>query len=437
MSHTPTVSSLAEAIGASAEPFSQLEEADLSPFLERVGDAKIVLLGEATHGTSEFYRMRARLTRALVEEKGYRLVCAEADWPDAEHVDDYVRHRDGKARRPREAFARFPTWMWRNTEVLHLIESLRGYNEHCEDPAAQVSFHGLDLYSLFASIHEVMEYLEHHDPALLEEARSRYGALLAYEPEAADYGREVYYGTERDHSEEAIAMLSDLFRERLQSSSGERERAFDAEQNARVVKGAEAYYRIMFYGGRESWNLRDSHMFATLEQLREVRGPDAKAVVWAHNSHLGDASHTSMSRRGEFNLGQLCRDAYGDDAYLVGFGTDHGTVAAADDWGRPVRIKEVQPSLRGSVERLCHEHGPKRFFLPLRRLRDRLHESLLERAIGVVYRPQTERQSHYFQTDVVRQFDEYIWFDETSAVHPLERERAPDLPARHPFLLGD
>ena len=441
MPNSATKTGFAASIEAGAEAFNDIESANLGPLLERIGEARVVLIGEASHGTSEFYRMRQRITQALIEEKGFRIIGIEGDWPDVERIDDYVRLKDGKAERPREAFARFPTWMWKNHEVLSFVDWLHEYNRERKAPE-RTWMCGLDLYSLYNSIHEVIEALERAGAEdLARIARTRYSGLLAYEPEAQDYGRAVFLSAQEAQEDEVVAMLSDLLARRLQEGKGsaEAEQAFDAEQNARVVANAEEYYRILFQGGRSSWNLRDKHMFETLEMLLGKHGPDAKAIVWAHNSHIGDARATEMGRRGELNIGQLCAEAFGDDSYRIGFGTHHGTVAAAQDWGRPVQVMQVNPSLPGSHEWSCHESGIPRFFLPLRPLRGSSGSPGLapERAIGVIYRPATEIISHYFEADLDRQFDEYLWFDESKAVTPIEPDRAPDLPERHPFLCAD
>jgi protein-L-isoaspartate(D-aspartate) O-methyltransferase len=427
---------LPQRIATAAERFSTIESADLEPLLRRIGEAKVVLLGEATHGTSEFYRMRARITQALVERKGFSIVAVEADWPDAGRIDHYVRHRETP---PAEwkAFTRFPEWMWRNAEVEEFAEWLRRHN--VERPYDErVSFHGLDLYSLYTSINAVLGYLESVDPGAARVARNRYGCLTPWESDPATYGRMALTGRYRECERDVSAMLSDMLKKRVDYSARDGERFSDAVHNARVVANAERYYRIMYYGSAESWNLRDRHMFETLEELLRARGPQSKAVVWAHNSHLGDARHTEMSARGELNLGQLCREHYGAAMYSVGFGTDHGTVAAADDWDGPMRIKDVRPSHAESYERQCHESDVPSFLLALGRdeeLRRELLVPRLERAIGVIYRPQTELASHYFQAVLPRQFDEYCWFDRTSAVRPLDTARLKGMPETYPFGL--
>lgn len=432
---------IAAMVAAAAEPFESIEEAHLDALLDRIGEAEVVLMGEASHGTSEFYRMRQRITRRLIEEKGFTVVAVEADWPDAERVDEYAHGRTARGERPWEAFARFPTWMWRNHDVLGFIEWLRAHNDG-RPAREQAGFYGLDLYSLYTSLHEVLDYLDHRDPDLADVARARYACLDPFESDPALYGRAVVTDQYRGCEDEAVAMLRDLLEQRLDYSAGGEDRAlFDATQNAKVVRDAERYYRTMFYGSPSSWNLRDTHMFETLQAVRAFHD-GAKAVVWAHNSHVGDAGATQMGRRGEINIGHLCREAYGDAAYLIGFGTHTGTVAAASDWGQPVEVKRVRPSHEESYERLCHDAGVGRFLLPLRHASEELRYELghprLERAIGVIYRPETELQSHYFHADLPHQFDEWVWFDESEAVRPLERARAPELPQRHPFrLLAD
>ena len=441
-----TPDEIAALVAEHAEPFESVDDADLGPLLDRIGDARVVCIGEASHGTSEFYRLRANVTRALVEQKGFRVVAAEADWPDAERVDAYVRHRDpGEAEW--EAFARFPTWMWRNEEVRDYVEWARDWNAD-RDRADQVGFFGLDVYSLYTSAAEVLRYLDDRDRDLAATVRERYAGLSAYGKDPAEYGRAVARGRLDDREREVVSVLQDLLRQRLRlTAHGEGGAAeafpfFSAAQNARVVRDAEAYYREMFYGRVSTWNLRDTHMMGTLVGLLDFFGDDARAVVWAHNSHLGDAAATQMGARGEINLGHLCRREWGRAAYLVGFGTHTGTVLAARDWGEEGEVRDVRPSHPESYEWLAHEGGVANFFLPLRDADERLVYELghprLERAIGVIYRPETELQSHYFPADLPAQFDEWVWLDETRALTPLGPSSAPDLPTAHPFrLLAD
>jgi protein-L-isoaspartate(D-aspartate) O-methyltransferase len=423
-----------------AEPFAGIEEADLGGLLERIGDARVVLLGEATHGTAEFYRMRARITRELILRRGFTAVAVEADWPDAARVDYYVRHFTSPPA-PWTAFTRFPTWMWRNREVDQLVQWLRAHNGAIEAPERRVGFHGLDLYSLYTSIAAVLHYLDDVDPEAARVARVRYGCLTPWQGDPAAYGRAVLTGGYRDCEEQVVAMLRDMLDQRFAYQQRDGERYLDALQNARVVANAERYYRAMYYGSRDSWNLRDEHMFETLQVLLAFRGPQTKAVIWEHNSHVGNAAATEMGARGELNVGQLARATFADAAYLVGFGTDHGTVAAASDWDAPMEVKQVRPAHADSYERLCHAAQIPAFLLALREprrreVRDELSAARLERAIGVVYRPETELASHYFQAVLPEQFDEYIWFDETRAVTPLAAAaRTPGMPETYPFGL--
>lgn len=427
---------IAAAIAEVCEPFASIHSADLTPLLDRIGDARIVLLGEASHGTSEFYQFRALITQALIEQKGFSFVAIEGDWPDAARIDHYVRHAEYP---PSEwtAFARFPTWMWRNEEVRSFVDWLREHNTHL-DAGKRVAFHGLDLYSLFNSIRSILDYLEQVDPETAEVARQRYGCLTPWQRDPAAYGHAAL--TERYQTCEhgVIAMLKDLLGKQQAYAEHDGERFLDVVQNARLVANAERYYRTMYYGSRNSWNLRDRHMFRTLESLLSHHGPQGKAIVWAHNSHVGNAQATEMSLRGEFNIGQLCRENFGDDVYSIGFGTDTGTVAAASNWDAPMEVMNVRPSLRDSYERLCHESAIPRFLLPLKHsphsaLIEKLKSPRLERAIGVIYRPESERQSHYFQSTLTEQFDEYIWFDRTCAVTPLDSHILSGLPDTYPF----
>jgi len=428
---------IAALIREAAEPIADIDDVDLGPLLDRIGAARIVLLGEASHGTSEFYSMRARITRELIERRGFTIVAAEADWPDAARVDRYVRH--GPAAQPGEpAFRRFPTWMWRNAEVHDFVEWLRSRNGEVSDPTRRTGFYGLDLYSLFTSIAAVLRYLEDVDPDTAALARRRYACLTPWERDPAVYGRAALTGRYRTCEEPVTRMLRDMMERRLDYTRHDGERFLDATQNARLVANAERYYRVMYYGQVDSWNLRDRHMFDTLESLLAFHGPDARAVVWAHNSHVGNAAATEMSTRGEFNIGQLCRERFGSDAFILGFGTDHGTVAAAHDWGAPMQVMAVRPSHAESYERLFHGASMPALLLPLgpaarAELRDELGSPRLERAIGVVYRPETELQSHYFQAVLPIQFDEYVWFDETSAVRALAVPAGPGMPDTYPF----
>ena len=428
---------LVEALRRHAEPLPAPAEVEaFGAFFDRFGDARVVLLGEATHGTSEFYSARAAITRRLIERHGFNIVAVEADWPDAARLDAYVRHHAPRPRRG-DVFVRFPTWMWRNVEVLAFADWLRRHNEPL--PAAmRAGFHGLDVYSMSESIHAVLSYLEKVDPTGAALARRRYGCLTPWQDEPAHYGRAVVHG-QRDSCEDAVvAQLGDLLAMRLDHLREDGEDWFDAVQNARIVRAAELYYRIMYRGSIESWNLRDRHMFDTLQALMAHRGVGAKAIVWAHNSHVGNAAATAMGWAGEFNIGELCRTAYGDAAVLIGFGTDIGTVAAASDWGADMQVKTVRPARPDSYEHAFRRAGHARSLADWRNrpaLAEALREPLLERAIGVVYRPETERSSHYFEAVMSEQFDAWVWFQQTRAVTPLGHERPHGAPETWPFGL--
>ena len=429
---------LAQAIVNSNEKFTTIDSANLEPMMRRIGDARVVLLGEATHGTSEFYLMRERISRELIEQKGFSFIAIEGDWPDAARIDHYVRHSKVP---PSEwtAFARFPVWMWRNQEVREFVDWLRIHNAGIK-PGDRVAFHGLDLYSLYDSIRSVLDYLDSVDPNTAEVARRRYGCLTPWQSDPAVYGQATLTGKYHTCEREVTSMLTDLMKKRQAYAEHDGERFLDAMQNARLVANAERYYRTMYYGSRSSWNLRDSHMFETLKNLLSFHGPQSKGIVWAHNSHVGDSAATEMSARNEYNIGHLCRQEFGNASYSIGFGTNIGTVAAASNWDEPVQVINVRPALAGSYERLFHETGDPRFLLPLRGAGPNaaiaeLSKPRLERAIGVIYRPETELQSHYFEAVLPRQFDEYIWLDKTDAVTPLRSEELEGLPDTYPFGL--
>ncbi len=430
---------LPDLIARAAEPLPELEGPEFGAIADRFGGAQVVLLGEASHGTSEFYRARAAITQRLIERHGFTIVAAEADWPDAASLDRFVRRRpspaDGEA-----PFQRFPTWMWRNTDVEAFINWLRSYNEGVA-PDRQAGFYGLDLYNLSASMRAVIDYLDKVDPEAARTARERYGCLQPWGASPQSYGRMANRKGLAPCEKAVVAMLQDLNARKMTYAAHDGDDFLDAAANARLVKDAETYYRTMYYGAAESWNVRDRHMFDTLSQILEAKGPHAKAVVWAHNSHIGDARATDMGwRRDELNIGQLCRERFGQEAALIGFGTHAGTVAAADDWDEPMRIMRVNESLPESYERLAHESGGARFLLDLRRgsnenLREALSKPRLERFIGVIYRPDTERWSHYSSCDLTGQFDAWLWFDETTAVTPLRNERQHGPDETYPFGL--
>lgn len=431
--------SAAAVLRAAAEPLPSLDDPDFAASFDRFAHARVVLLGEASHGTSEFYRARAAITRRLIERHGFSIVAVEADWPDAASVDRYVRHSQHQVTSS-APFTRFPTWMWRNKDVDRFVSFLRSHNA-ARPPAERVGFYGLDLYNMTASMAAVLAYLDRVDSKAAELARRRYACLSPWSREPAAYGRASLTEGFALCEQPVMRILVDLLQKELRYAPEDGARFFDAAQNARLVADAERYYRVMYYGSHESWNLRDQHMFETLQRILNWAGADKKAVVWAHNSHIGDARFTDMgTERGELNIGQLCRQSYGRDAALIGFGTHTGTVSAASEWDAPMEIKAVRPSRPGSYEDLCHQAGRERFLLDLRagqndELRRALAEPRLERYIGVIYRPETERWSHYAYATLPEQYDAYTWFEETRAVVPLPAQVMAGEDETYPFGL--
>lgn len=429
---TSTLSSFSPTLRGAAHRLTGASS-DFDPLLERVGDAHVVLLGEASHGTHDFYRVRAEITKRLIREKGFTAVAVEADWPDAFRVNRFVRGRgtDASAVAALGAFRRFPRWMWRNADVLDFVGWLRAHNDSTIGAERPVGFYGMDLYSLHASIAAVIEYLRVVDPQAAERAEVRYACFEQAGSDLRRYGAATQLGLAPSCEREVVAQLVEL-----QRSAGDYVRRdgrldpdalFHAEQNARVVRDAEAYYRTVIQGGPASWNLRDRHMAETLDVLADHLAREhgeARIVVWAHNSHLGDALWTEAGTEGELNVGQLMRERHARDAVLVGFTTYTGTVTAASGWDAPAERKRVRPALAGSYEHVFHETGLGNFLL----VGDHQHEIAwaigeprLERAIGVIYRPETERASHYFSASLSRQFDAVLHYDVTRAVEPLER----------------
>lgn len=428
--HPHTVNPLADGLRQYLQPLTGSAQ-DYDALLELIGPARFALLGEASHGTQEFYRERAAITKRLILEKGFTTIAVEADWPDAWRVNRYVRGLDGDADASAalSGFKRFPAWMWRNTEVRDFVEWLRDYNTS-RRADNQVGFYGMDLYSLFTSMHEVLDYLQRTDPEAAQRARYRYSCFDHAGEDSQAYGYAASFGLAPSCEDAVVHQLRDMTRRlgELHATPGmERDQAFYAQQNARLVRNAEEYYRTMFHARVSSWNLRDSHMVETLQALERhlgASGQPPKIVIWAHNSHLGDASATQMSDRGEWNVGQLMRDRYGNDAVRIGFSTHHGWVTAASDWDEPPQRKRVRDGLHESWEELFHDTGSERFWLALRdnvTLRKLVAPLRLQRAIGVIYRPETERQSHYFYTYLADQFDAMIHIDETSALEPLDK----------------
>jgi erythromycin esterase-like protein len=424
------VDGLPRLIADASEPLPDIDDAAFGPFFDRFGDARVVCLGEASHGTSEFYRARAAISRRLIERHGFNIVAIEGDWPDCATIDRYVRHRparDGEMK----AFERFPLWMWRNREVDAFVRWLRDHNAN-RAYERMCGFYGLDLYNLGGSMRAVIDFLDEEDPELARLAHRRYGCLDPWAEDPALYGRHSLVEGYARCEVGVVQMLKELLQKQVDCFGPECDEWLDAAANARLIKDAEAYYRVMYHGSAESWNLRDQHMFDALNMILNAKGPNAKAIVWAHNSHIGNAAFTDMGmHREELNIGQLVKEKWDARARLIGFGMNSGTVAAADDWDEPMKIKRVRPSLPESHERMAHDSGVPRFLLDLREgevardLREALMEPRLERFIGVIYRPETERWSHYSEAILPKQFDAYVWFDETRAVTPLPGELRP------------
>ena len=424
--------------------------ADFDPLLALIGDAHYVLIGEASHGTHEFYRIRAEITKRLIREKGFTGVAVEADWPDAYRVNRFVRGAsdDADAEEALAGFKRVPQWMWRNADVLDFVGWLRAYNDGLAALEPNVGFYGLDLYSMHASMAAVLEYLDKVDPDAARRARDRYACFDHFGEDPQAYGYAATAGLAESCEREVVAQLAELRGAAAdyirRDGSLPPDALFFAEQNAILVRNAERYYRAMFGARALSWNVRDTHMVETLESLTRFLargGAPPKLVVWAHNSHLGDARATQMGRQGEHNVGQLVRARHGADAVLIGFTTYAGTVTAANDWGGHAERKVVRPALPESYEALFHDAREGNFLLDLRtdrELRTALSTPRLERAIGVIYRPETERQSHYVLAQLPSQFDAVLHYDVTRAVEPLERtgvwERG-EIPATYPSAL--
>ncbi len=428
---------VARIVGPHVQPLTG-EPSDFDELLELVGSARFVLIGEASHGTHEFYRIRSEITKRLITGWGFSAVAVEADWPDAYRVNRFARGAsdDGDATEALGGFRRFPQWMWRNADVLDFVGWLRAHNDAQRNESGRVGFYGLDLYSLHASMTAVLSYLDKVDPGAAARARSRYACFDAFGQDPQAYGYAATLGLSPSCETAVLKQLMDLQQAAdvyaRRDGRVARDALFFAEQNARLVRNAERYYRAMFLAPALSWNVRDRHMTETLEQLASFldteghRSPTApsRIVVWAHNSHLGDARATEMSGRGEVNVGQLVRARNALTTKLVGFTTYDGTVTAASDWDRPAERKLVRPALDGSYEAVFHEIGYRRFLLDLTTAGDAqraLMTPRLERAIGVVYRPETERLSHYFHAVLPRQFDAVLHYDTTRAVEPLER----------------
>lgn len=390
--------------------------------LNKIGNAQIVLLGEATHGTHEFYDIRAEITKKLIEEKGFNVIAIEGDWPDSYKINQYINSSQFKdAKDALDNFDRFPKWMWANKVILQLIDWLKIYNQKSKN---KVNFYGLDLYSLYRSINVIIDYLNKVDPNLAKKAKLNYLCFDQFHKDPQNYGYAVLSGLAKDCENEVInqlVTLQDLDWKLLKTNKNE---VFNIIQNALVVKNSEEYYRSLFFNEINNWNLRDSHMFQTLDQIMEnyrqqnIKFP--KIVVWAHNSHIGNAKATQMSLNGEYNIGQLVKEKYPHISFNLGFTTYNGTVSAASDWHGVVERKIIRNALPESYENLFHQTGLNQFLLSFED-KNFLPNKLLERAIGVIYAPQTERQSHYFYASIEHQFDAIIHIDKTTALEPLEK----------------
>lgn len=423
---TATIPAAPTTLQAAALPVTGHNQ-DYDPLMEMIGDAQFVLLGEATHGTHEFYRERARITRRLIEEKGFNAVAIEADWEETRRIHHYIHGRSGdtSAEQALSGFTDFPEWMWRNTDVRDLVEWLRTYNDTLPNSRSGIGFYGLDLQKPFESIDPVVRYLERVDTEAANRARERYGCFANFSKDPIAYGREAAPRGEGACADEALAQLQEMEQRVITSTLYHNpvmtDELFSAIQNARVVKNGEEYFRSPLLGNTSSWNLRDHHMADALDALatQSVPGQTVKVVAWAHNSHMGDASATEMGEYGEWNVGQLMRERHKDGAVLVGFTTYSGTVVAASNWGAPGVDQPIRPALPDSYSGLFHSLGVGNFLLLLRGKVD-LVEPRLERAIGVIYLPQSERASHYFEADLMKQFDAVIHMDVTRAVAPLQ-----------------
>ena len=420
-----------KAVALAARPVTGVGE-DYDSLLDLIGDRRLVLIGEASHGTHEFYRERARITRRLIDERGFTVVAVEGDWPDAYRVNRYVMgmSTDHDAEAALQGFRRFPAWMWRNRDVLSFVQWLRAHNDAQVHPPSKVRFYGLDLYSLRTSIEAVIEYLDRVDPSEAARARQRYSCFDHVDADGQAYGHSLAYQGATPCENEVVSQLVELRRRSdlylRQDGWVAEDEQFYAEQNARLVRDAEEYYHQMYRAEVSSWNLRDLHMAGTLDGLIEHldhQSVRTKVVVWEHNSHVGDARATAMGARGELNVGQLVRQRYGGDAVLIGFSTFNGRVTAASDWGGPAERKHVRPARPGSQEALLHDVGIPQFWVATGDgdVTSALSEPRLERAIGVIYRPETELQSHYFEARLAMQFDAVIHMDRTRALEPLER----------------
>jgi erythromycin esterase-like protein len=420
-----TRDSVVTALRAEVQPLTG-QEKDYNSLMTQIGDARVVMLGEATHGTHEFYHERMRITQRLIRDKGFSAVVIEGDWPDAYRVNQYVRGlgRDSSAEQALSSFTRFPRWMWGNTVVRDLVQWMRQHNTALPPTASRVGFYGMDVYSLPSSSDAVVQQLQGLDAVAAGRARERYRGLVQFRNNPEQLGLSALTDPNQPQARLAREQFEDLQRS-YDAAQNRKDEWFSALQNARVVQNAQEYYRVSYSGSESSWNVRDRHMADTLDALLthlSTPGKPAKIVVWAHNSHVGDARQTTMGESGEWTVGQLMRQRRPKETFLLGFTTYSGTVMAAREWDEPGQVRQVRPALPGSFAALFHETGVKKFLLPLQgesELVLSMGEPRLERAIGVVYLPETERQSHYFQARMSKQFDAVIHIDNSSAIKPL------------------
>ncbi|KAH8162813.1 hypothetical protein CIB48_g5442 [Xylaria polymorpha] len=411
-----------------AKALPDIDDDSFSSYFDQLGSSRVVLIGDGSHGTSEFYRARAAITKRLISEHGFNTVCLECDWPDARTIDHYTRLHPRRSAEPdvhsMRVFDHFPRWMWRNTETQDFVDWLREHNAGLP-MYKRTSFNGLDVYSMDASMRAVVDYLDRVDPTLARVARRRYSCLDPWLDDPPEYGRAAFNESSSTCESDVVKMLQDLLSRRLELATQpeDSESFLDAEMNARLVQDAEGYYRALFHAERSSWDLRDKYMHSVLTRLLQLR-LGSKAIIWAHNSHVGDARGSFTQDPREINLGQLCRESFGEEAVsLVGCGTYAGTVAAAGDWDEEMEVKTVVASRNDSYEGLFHAVGMRSFLLDIRgnvSLRDADESPRLQRFIGVIYRPNTELESHYVRCVLCKQYDAFLWFDETGAVHPFE-----------------
>lgn len=423
-----------------ALPLSGLE--DLDNLMDAIGDKRYALLGEASHGTHEYYTWRAEISKRLIQEKGFSFIAVEGDWPDCYRVNRYVKGYEDSGESAYDvlhAFNRWPTWMWANTEVVELVEWLRSYNEKLGDDE-KIGFYGLDVYSLWDSLYAIIDYLEEHDPQAVQAAYNAFKCFEPYDEDVQEYARATAF-VPTSCEDEVVKLLSEIRMNQQEYSNDGKEARFNAEQNAYVLKGAEEYYRTMVYGGADSWNLRDTHMTDTLDRLMKFHDSDAKGIVWAHNTHIGDARYTSMEDRGEYNIGQLVRGRHAKDGVqLVGFGSYEGAVIAGRAWDAPMEEMIVPPAVEGSIEDRLHQASAQdRMFIfsDSQQYSEEFLRPLGHRAIGVVYNPDFE-YGNYVPSIVPKRYDAFLYIDRTHALSPIHMKPKPDkdLPETYPYSAG-